>query len=304
VKRAISCVLLVAMTATAVADPHRILVLQTEGRADAATRLKIDATIARLATADGAQVSPGDITFTDAAAAVGCKPEVPACRDEVLGMLAVDEVIYATTALKPGGVEIEVHRVTRGGTTREGKMLLATGQSADTLDGLAPLFSGGTTTAPVTPPPTPTEPAPTVLLPATEPQPSPITTQPAAVPMPVDEGGGQMRRRLLLTGIVGGGALMVVGFLLWGEAGTIQEEIDTHPINTAGQLDDLKQLEQRGDSYAAWGNVLFLGGAAIGAISAYFYVKQRKARAARTARIGPAVFDHGAGITLTIGGSP
>ncbi|MBP1620316.1 MAG: hypothetical protein H6Q02_1083 [Acidobacteria bacterium] len=301
-KRAISFVLLVAMTATAVADPHKILVLQTEGRADAATRLKIDATIAKLATADGAQVSPGDITFTDAAAAVGCKPEVAACRDEVLGMLAVDEVIYATTALKPGGIEIEVHRVTLGGTMRDGKMLLATGQSADTLDGLAPLFTDGTTTEPVTP--QPTEPAPTVLPPATEPQPSPITTQPAVAPIQVDEGGSQMRRRLLLTGIVGGGALMVIGFLLWGEAGTIQEEIDTHPTNTAAQLDDLKQLETRGDSYAAWGNVLFLGGAAIGGISAYFYAKHRKARATRTARIGPALFDHGAGITLTIGGSP
>jgi len=303
VKRAISLVLLGAMASSAAAEPHKILVLQTEGRADPATRLKIDATLARLATADGAQVSPGDITFTDAAAAVGCKPEVPACRDEVIGMLAVDEVVYATTALKPGGIEIEVHRVTPGGGTRDGKMLLATGQSADTLDGLAPLFTRGATTEPVPPTP-PTEPAPTVLPPATDPQPSPITTPAPPPPRQLDDGESPTRRRLLLAGIIAGGTLSTIGFLLWGEAGTIQEEVDTHPTRTAAELDDLKQLEQRGDSYAAWGNVLFLGGAVLGGISTYFYVKDRRARAARTARIAPAVFDHGAGITLTLGGSP
>lgn len=306
-KHSIASVLLVAMTATAAADPHKILVLQTEGRADARTRTKIDATLVRLASTHGTVVSPGEITFTDAAAAVGCKAEAPACRDEVLGMLAVDEVIYATTALKPGGTEIEVHRVTRGGMTRDAKMILATGQPADNLDGLAPLFSESKPADPVVEPPAdPTEPAPPTELPTVaETQPSPITTQPPMYSQPVNEGQQPPRRRLQIAGMIGGGVSMTIGFLLWGEAATIQEEIDTHPTATAAQLEELKTLESRGDSYAGWGNLLFLSGMALGAVSTYFFIRGRKSDSAmQSARIAPAVFEHGGGITLTFGGSP
>ena len=105
--------------------------------------------------------------------------------------------------------------------------------------------------------------------------------------------------------MIGGGVSMTIGFLLWGEAATIQDEVDTHPTQTAKQLDDLKILEARGDGFAAWGNVLFLSGMALGAVSTYFYIRGRKSQAAsQSARIAPAVFDHGAGITLTFGGSP
>jgi len=307
-KRTIASVVLVAMTATAAADPHKILVLQTEGRADAGMRTKIDATLVRFATTSGAQVSPGEITFTDAAAAVGCKPEVPACRDEVLGMLAVDEVVYATTTLKPGGTEIEVHRVTRGGVTRDAKMMLETGQSVDALDGLAPLFGDGKAAEPIVTPttPGPTDSPPPDALPAVvEAQPSPIATQPPMYSQQVDAAPTPARRRLLLAGMIGGGVSVTIGFLLWGEAGTIQEEVDSHPTATAAQIDELKALEERGDSFASWGNLLFLSGVAVGAVSTYLFVRDRKRGSAlQSARIAPAVFDHGGGITLTIGGSP
>jgi len=305
-KRAISIILLGALASSAAAEPHRIVVLQTEGRADASTRAKIDTAIVRLASTAGTAVSPGDITFTDAAAAVGCKPEVAACRDEVLGMLAVDEVIYATTALKPGGTEIEVHRVTRGGTTRDAKMMLATGQAADNIDNLAPLFTDASPRPAEPPSTTQSDPvATTTLPPASDPQPSPIMTTTPAVNQQVDRGPNPMGRRLQLAGMIGGGTLTLIGFLLWGEAGTIQEEVDEHPVNTAAQLDDLKLLEARGDSYAAWGNVMFLGGAVIGGIATYYFIKGRRAaNRAQTVGVAPAVFDHGAGITLTFGGSP
>ncbi len=306
-KRTIASVVLCAMTATAAADPHKILVLQTEGRADANTRAKIDAALVRLASSPGKDVSPGEITFTDAAAAVGCKPELAACRDEVLGMLTVDEVVYATTALKPGGIEIEVHRVTRGGVTREAKMVLATGQSADSLDGIAPLFTEPKPAEPiVTPtPPRPGEsPPPDPLPAAVDPAPSSIVTQPPLQTQQPDQ-GPPARSRVPLIGMIGGGVSMTIGFLLWGEAQTIQEEVDGHPTATAAQLDDLRELEDRGDSYAGWGNLLFLSGMAVGAVSTYFFLRNRKrASAMQSARIAPAVFDHGGGITFTLGGLP
>ena len=89
------------------------------------------------------------------------------------------------------------------------------------------------------------------------------------------------------------------------EASTIQEEVDSHPTATAAQLDDLKERESSGDSYASWGNLLFLSGVAVGAVSTYLFLRDRKRSAAlQSARIAPAVFDHGGGITLTIGGLP
>jgi hypothetical protein len=307
--------LLVVTTATAYADPRKVLVLQSEGRADAALRTKVDASILKLAkTASGADVSTGDTTLADAAAAVGCKAETSQCRDEILGMLSVDELVWATLTPKPGGTEIEVHRASKGGGLVEAKMLLASGASADRLDGVAPLF-GGKPAEPVTAPPTTTaDPVTTPPAPLIEPASSldaaptdPATTtsaQPSPTPgQPVDTGRG--RQRLELAGMIGGGAFVLIGFMCWGSAADIQSQVDEAPTQTKSQIDALRDLESRGDSYAAWGNVFFLGGAVLGGISTYFFIKDRRAgRHATTARIAPTVFDHGAGLALTFGATP
>ena len=309
--------LLVVTMSTAYADPRKILVLQSEGRVDPAMRSKVDASILKLAkTISGADVSSGDTTLSDASAAVGCKPDAAPCRDEILGMLSVDELVWATLTPKPGGTEIEVHRASKGGGMAEAKMLIATGSSADKLDGVAPLFGGKpaepppptTPTEPVTPPPTtllepassldpkPTEPATAPTEPAAQPLPSP--GQPVDMP-------SRGRQRLELAGMVAGGAIVLVGFMCWGSAADIQSQVDEAPTQTKSQIDSLRDLESRGDAYAAWGNVFFLGGAVLGGISTYFFIKDRRAhRHATTARIAPTVFDHGAGLALTFGGTP
>jgi hypothetical protein len=309
--------LLVVTMSTAYADPHKVLVLQSEGRVDAVLRTKVDASILKLAKSiAGADVSSGDTTLSDAAAAVGCKPDASPCRDEILGMLSVDELIWATLTPKPGGTEVEVHRASKGGGMAEAKMLLATGGSADKLDGVAPLFGGKpaepvttpvtTPTEPVTTPtnlgepgsldPRPTEPATTPNDPAAQPLPTP--GQPVDMP-------NRGRQRLELAGMIGGGALVLIGFMCWGSASDIQSQVDDAPTQTKPQIDTLRDLESRGDAYAAWGNVFFLGGAVLGGISTYFFIKDRRAhRHATTARIAPTVFDHGAGLALTFGGTP
>ena len=70
-------------------QPHKVLVMQSEGRADAGLRARIDAAITRLAAAAQLQASAGELTFTDAATAVGCRPDAPSCKNEVIGMLSV-----------------------------------------------------------------------------------------------------------------------------------------------------------------------------------------------------------------------
>jgi hypothetical protein len=311
--------LVVALVAPAAADPRSIQVLKTQGKIDAAMRAKIDAAILEHAKAD-ANATAGDITFGEAAAAVGCKPEAPACKDEVREMLAVDEVVYANATRKPGSIELTVYRVGKGGTGRELKTTLATDKPVDKLDGVAPLFINARPIATPTPEPTPT-PGPAAGPTAPVPAPNPTGSAPlmhneigdatpAVAPSPTP-GQPQIdmpthpNRRLQLIGMVGGGAMVFVGLMCWGAAADLQDQVDSAPTATNKQIQELRDLESRGDSYAGLGNFLFLGGAVLGGISTYYFLKGRKrmqaAYPATATRITPTVFDGGAGVI--IGGS-
>jgi len=308
---------LVAMLGLAVARPaaaesHKLLVLQSEGRADAATRAKIDAAIVKLALGAEPQTAAGELTYSDAATAVGCKPEAAGCKDEVLAMLAVDEIVITTVTPKPGGTEIAVRRVLKGGASRDATMVLAAGAPPDTLDGIAPLF-GGKPTAPTAPAITtapqpagepPVIPAPTAV--KDEPLPPSVVTTPAPADTPLTDPPGSRRHRLEIAGMAGGGGLVFLGVLLWGAASGVQDDINKAPTSTKQDLLALKDLEARGDGYAGLGNLFTIGGLVIGGIGTYFYVKDRHATTTTTtsARLMPTVLDHGAGVVFTIGGMP
>jgi hypothetical protein len=270
----------------AAAQSHKLLVLQSEGRADAATRHKIDVAIVKLAAATEPQATAGELNFTDAATAVGCQPETPACKDEVLGMLAVDEMVITTVAPKPGGLEITVRRVARGGTTRDATMLLATGAPADKLDDLAPLFR-----------PTPAPP----------PAPLPTAPEPRRSVVETDRGSTvpANHRNLQIAGMAGGGVLVVLGLVMWSAANGVQSDIDKAPTTNRRDLEALQDLESRGDDYASLGNLFVISGLAVGGVATYFFIKDRRAaRSTASARLVPAVLDHGAGLVLTFGGTP
>jgi len=284
----------------AAADGHKLLVLQSEGRADAATRARVDAAIVKLARATEPQTTAGVLSFTDAATAVGCKPDAASCKDEVLGMLGVDEIVIASVTPKPGGLEIEVHRFARSGATRDARMLVATGGSPDKLDAIGSLFGE--------PPAAVSE--PTLVDPPGSP--APITTEqqlasegitvlPAeqSKPQPMDPA---TRRRLEIAGIAGGGGLFAVGLVLWAAASGVQGDINKAPTVTRQDLVDLKNLESKGDTYATLGNVFIITGLVAGGVSTYFYIRDRRAgSSASVARLTPTVFDHGAGLVLTLG---
>jgi hypothetical protein len=311
---------LVVMPRLAAAEPRKVLVLQSEGRADARLRAKIDAAVARLATAAQLQASVGELTFTDAATAVGCRPDAPSCKDEVIGMLSVDEIVLTTVTPKPGGVEIAVHRIARGGAARDAAMLLATGAPPDKLDAIAPLFSEprDATRGPASGAPTPAPPAAPAIAPAPPAEPAPVIPAPTAVapaPPAVPETAptgfappadppAARDRRLELAGMIGGGSMLTLGVVLWGAASSTQDDINRTPTRTGQDLAKLRDLESRGDVYAAAGNVLVATGAVLGGIATYLYIRDRRAAGAQTARLVPTVIDHGAGLVLTIGGLP
>ena len=179
----LSLCVLAALAGSAAAE-KKIQVLQADGRADAKVRAKIDTGVLALAKTTGDQIVPGDITFPDAAAAVGCQPDEAACKDEVLGMLSVDEIVITTVTPKPGGFEVAVRRVTKGGASRDATSFVAA-DKLDKLDTIAPLFSASAPppAAPVTPPsPAVTPPSPAVTPPSPF-LPTRPTTPPATTPV-------------------------------------------------------------------------------------------------------------------------
>jgi hypothetical protein len=290
IRRALVAVLAVLVPRLATADGHKLLVLQSEGRVDAGLRAKIDAAITRLALGATPGAVAGELTFSDAATAVGCKPDAPACKDEVLGMLAVDEIIITVLTPKPGGLEIAARRFGKGGALGEATVLLAAGAAPDRLEDLAPLFSGKPAeAAPVLPEPSSVIPA-TAVPETARPDPSPPADQPSA-----------LGHRLELAGMGGGATMVTLGLVMWIAASSTQDEIDHAPTATRQDLAHLQDLESRGDGFATAGNVLAIGGLAIASVATYFYLRDRRDAGAATARLVPTVFDHGAGVVLTFG---
>jgi len=316
-KRAIALAVLCAARVAA-ADAHHVLVMRSEGNADAAARAKIDTQILKLAKNLEGNVEAGDISFTDAAAATGCAPNEPACKDEVLGTLGVDEVVVTTVNTVPGGVEVHVKRLAKGNAPRETVSLVPASTPADQKlnADVGPMF--GLVAAPkkeaAPPPPVKEAPAPAKEEP---PPPAPVKTAQADTvtaapdgqvgqvgqgPQPPPE-GETGNRRMEITGLAVGGVLVGVGLIFWSSASSQQDAIDASMPKSPKDFQNLQDLESTGDTYATLGNIAFIGGVAVAAVSGYFLWRDRHHDRAQTARLAPAVFDHGAGLTISFGGT-
>jgi hypothetical protein len=145
-------------------------------------------------------------------------------------------------------------------------------------------------------------PAPSAVTPA--PPAVPETTSAARSAVPPADQPGPHDQRLQLAGMIGGGGMLVLGLVLWSAARSTQGDINGAPTRTSQDLANLRDLESRGDIYAAAGNVLVATGAVIGGLATYLYFRDRRPASAPTARLVPTVLDHGAGLVLTIGGTP
>jgi len=98
--------------------------------------------------------------------------------------------------------------------------------------------------------------------------------------------------------------MVLLGVLWWGAASGTQNDINNAPTKTAADLAHLRDLENKGDGQAGLGNVMFIGGVALAAVSTYFFWKDSRQRHSQQAHIVPTVSPHGAGIAFVIGGSP
>jgi hypothetical protein len=309
---------LVLFGGIAEAAPRKILVFHAEGTVDAATRARVDAAVLALAQKLDGEVSLGGITFSDATAAVGCAGDVNACGDQVLETLAVDELVVVQVASAGSGtIRVTISRVDRTATREKTADTLAKSPDPALAEAVGSLFGIA--------PPRPSEPtrlpAPAEPTPATTPPPGP--SEPIATPAPLEPPaaaapavtaapenivrapeGGRRTSRLAIARLAGGGALMLAGVLLWSTASVKQARINDAPTRTHDDLVQLAALESDADAFALWGNVTFVTGVALAGVGGYLVWRGQPATGSRQARIVPVVFDHGAGLTLTLGGAP
>ncbi|MEO8550610.1 MAG: hypothetical protein ABI678_11575 [Kofleriaceae bacterium] len=326
--------LLVATTTVAYAAPRHVLVLRAEGNADAAARGSVDGQIAKLAKSLDGNIELGEISFTDAAAAVGCSGSEAQCRDEVLGMMGVDELVSTTvTAMPSGDVRILVHRIPKGAATRDAQTTVPAGQSLDAkiASEVGPMFGVKAKPGTPTPPPVvtntttlpPPPPATTTTAPPTTagapvgafgnvpgPAPAPVRTAQLDPNGPVTGAPtnavalDERRTSRATTGLAIGGGLVVLSVILWAEASSVQGDINAAPTTTPADFRNLKDLEAKGDAYSGLGNLTFLGGLVVGGISGYFFWKDRRAHHTSQARLVPTLVDHGIGLAFTYGAVP
>ena len=295
-KRAIAVLCLVLLELPALAAPRRVLVLPLDGNANAATRQKLTASVQRLARVIDATVQPGDTTFAETAAAVGCDPAVPACADTVRETLNVDELVYGTANVDGGKVTIVVRRKAKGADAREVKTTMAASDSTDKVEpALLPLFSAsGTTTQPtvIEPIKQPDQP-PTQLPPVTEPgqQPTDPAQRRDRPPMSTDKKFG-------IAAVVGGDLLLVFGLAAWGSAGDVNEQIDNHDTETFEDFVELQELESRASTRAWAGNILVVAGLGLGGYGGYLLWRDHKAKLTVTPT---PVEGGGAALTFTYG---
>jgi hypothetical protein len=309
VKRALGLTLVLGAR-LAVADGYHTLVLKPDGNASPDAKANIDAQVVKLAKSLGGNVEAGEVSFTDATAMVGCNAAESSCKDQVLVTLGVDEVVVTTVNSEGGDTKVTVRRVAKSGMPKEQSTTIRAGQAPEaklTAD-IGPLFG---VTAP--PPPPVEEPAPPPPTPPTPPTTAPPPAPPAPRPPQIAGAivitahhdqlpeGKPDHRRLELTGMAVGGGLMVLSFIMWAEAGSTESDIDAAPTRTPADFRHIKDLESTGDTYATLGNVMFFGGLAVGAVSTYFWWRDRRSANTQQARIAPVVFDHGAGVTFSFG---
>jgi hypothetical protein len=306
----------------ALAGPHQVLVLRSEGTADTSSRTSIDSHVLRLAKNLDGKVEAGDITFTEAAAVVGCNPSDAGCKDEVLTTLGVDEIVATTVTATPTGLNVTVRRIGKASAPKAAQTTIPTGKSPDAKlnADIGPIFGLAA------PPPVVEDKPPVAETPVKQPPPPPPVTEQAKAPPPrvaaedhtpmndvtaapngavtPPQDDAPRSRRLEKIGMGVGGGFVVLGILMWLSAADVQNQIDDKPEPVSpADFAELRDLEKKGDDIAGAGNFMFLVGAGLGGVSAYYYWKHGK-RSATQARIVPTAFPGGAGIALSFGGAP
>lgn len=269
-----------------VAHASRVMVMTFSGGEGA----KVQSSVSAALIGAGHEVTPGDTSFEDAAAILGCDAKSEACIEQVLTTLSVDEIVYGSSA-KNGDVVIV--RAARGKPRRQTKTRVTSGQSMDAAVVPAMRELYGETA----PPPPPAPPPPDEIKVAARTRPSSSERS--------DTSGDIIERPYRKWAIVTwstAGAAAVTGLIFWVRASSLQDDIDSAPDGTGDEIDALTELESRAETASTVGNVMMVAAAGLAGAGTYLWMKDRRVRKASRASIQPTFFPGGAGILVTIGG--
>lgn len=270
---------LLALTASAVAEPGKVLVLPLDGDADPEIRAKYSASVQRLARTLDGKVTPGDATFSDTATAIGCDPKAPACAEDVRATLGVEQLVYGSVTKEGGKLVLVVRRVAKGKQRREVTTTLETSDSPTRAEpALLPLFQ-----------------EPTGEQPAEEVQPPPSEEQPPETPAETPRPPVRRQKVLGYTAIAGGGALLLISFALWSSASGLEDDIAAYSVNDRDDFEALRDLEDKASTRAWAGNGLFLAGLAVGGLGGWLLYRDHKAQ---QTVVAPAPVPGGAALML------
>ena len=277
----VSLITIIALMTSVLAQPTKVLVLPLDGNTPAAQRTALNASVAKLSKDKiGGDVSVGETTFNETAAAVGCSPELASCAEQVRTTLAVDELVYGTANTADGTTTVTVMRASAGAAPRtQISVIRETDRAEEAEGGMAPLFApegAGSGSG---------------------------EGSGSAAPVPAGPTFFSTTERKLAVGFLAGGAIsLVIGFSLWSGASSLQTDIDDHPRTTLVEINDLKALEDEAGGKALWGNVFVVLGIAAGGVGGYFLWKDKKNRENATT-ITPQPTAAGTGMTFVVRGS-
>jgi hypothetical protein len=271
------------LLATVTAQNRKVLVLPVDGNASPAQRSSANDAILGLAkiNIDG-DVTSGDTTFNETAAAIGCTPDQPTCAETVMTTLSVDELVWGTAQTENGSTTVTVHRVAKGATARQQIAVVdEAGGAVEMSSGLQPLFardevvgSGSDTGS---------------------------AGLGSATSRPHTKSFFDSKERKMGVGFGAGSlACLIVGLSLWSGQSGLQDQIDSHPTMTLAQLQDLHRLEDRAASKALWGNIFVVLGVGLGAVSGYYFWKDSKNRSETV--VAPVPTEDGTGVKMVLGG--
>jgi len=271
------------MTSVLAQSSRKILVLPLDGNASAAQKDGLNSAVQKMAKDKmGGEVTVGETTFSETAAAVGCDPNLASCADQVRSTLAVDELVYGSATTADGNTTVTINRVSAGNPAPKTQLtVIKDSDSADQASsGLEPLFTASEGDG----------------------SGSGSGSGSAARPRVGSSFFSTKERKLGVAFLAGGVISLVIGFSLWSGASSLQDDIDDHPKSTIAEIEDLKELEDRAGSKALWGNVFVVIGLAASGVGGYFLWKDRKNRQA-AATVAPVAPDGNAGMTFVLRGA-
>jgi hypothetical protein len=275
----VALVTTIALLSSVIAGPRKVLVLPLDGSAPAAQKSQLNDSVARMAKANiEGDVTIGDTTFAETAAAVGCDPQADECAETVRSTLSVDELVYGTADTANGTTTVTVKRASAGAAPTSQTATLAEIDSGDKAEpALSPVFGG---TAPVGS--------------------DAAGSGSAVTDAPKRRNFFDTRERKIGTALAGGGVIaLAIGLSFWSSTSDLQGQIDNHPSETLDEINELTALEDRAGSKAMWGNIMVLLGLGLGGAGAYFLYKDHQNR---QATIAPAPVEAGTGMTLVLRG--